>query len=297
MTMPNQPGWYDDPDDSNAQRYWDGQDWTPHRQRKSTLPSARSSTPPPPPSNLPPPPLEAPPPSNLPPPPLQAPPPSNLPPPPQQAPPPSNLPPPPPNLPPPPANYDEGAGQGAGVPTQPPPPAWFPPPPETGAGVGQMPSASFATVQGAVKQLGATAWLLIGGLVAATISIFLTWETVTQSVTVFGTTVGSQGTVGTSSGGRFALLVPIVAAAWLAWPVFAGSTMSPRRLMGLSAVVGLMVLSVPLWFAVFRDNDASAGIKSSYGFGLLLFSAAVIVIAGGVVRLWMLRSQGQRWPS
>lgn len=32
MTTP--AGWYDDPNDANAQRYWDGQDWTPHRQRK-----------------------------------------------------------------------------------------------------------------------------------------------------------------------------------------------------------------------------------------------------------------------
>lgn len=270
MTTPNQPGWYDDPQDSNAQRYWDGQDWTPHRQRKSTLPSAGHSAPGPPP-NLPPPP-------------------PNLPP------PPSNLPPPSPGLPPPPANY-AGAGQGAGVPTQPPPPAWAAPPPDTQAGYGQTPSVNFATVQGAVKQLGATAWLLVGGLVAATISIFLTWETVTESVNVFGTTIGSSGRAGVSSGGRFALLVPIVAVAWLAWPLFAGITMSARRLMGLSAVVGLMVLSIPLWFAVFRDSDASQGIKSSYGFGLWLFSGAVMVIAAGVVRLWMLRSQGQKWPS
>jgi Protein of unknown function (DUF2510) len=35
MTTPRQPGWYDDPDDSNAVRYWDGQDWTPHREPKS----------------------------------------------------------------------------------------------------------------------------------------------------------------------------------------------------------------------------------------------------------------------
>src|ERR1700736_3908149 len=42
MTTPQQPGWYDDPHDSNAQRYWDGQDWTPHRQRK---PPSRSVTP------------------------------------------------------------------------------------------------------------------------------------------------------------------------------------------------------------------------------------------------------------
>lgn len=43
MTTPDQPGWYDDPQDPNAQRYWDGQDWTPHRQRKMTSRSARQS--------------------------------------------------------------------------------------------------------------------------------------------------------------------------------------------------------------------------------------------------------------
>ncbi|WP_422225433.1 DUF2510 domain-containing protein, partial [Mycobacterium sp.] len=47
MTTPNQPGWYDDPHDSNAQRYWDGQDWTPHRQRKPASPTARPSVTPP----------------------------------------------------------------------------------------------------------------------------------------------------------------------------------------------------------------------------------------------------------
>src|ERR1700761_1273037 len=39
MTTPN-PGWYEDPEDPNAQRYWDGQEWTPHRQRKTTSASA-----------------------------------------------------------------------------------------------------------------------------------------------------------------------------------------------------------------------------------------------------------------
>lgn len=62
MTTPSQPGWYDDPQDSNAQRYWDGQDWTPHRQRKpgskpsrSAMPAPAQQLPPPPP---PPPPAE-----------------------------------------------------------------------------------------------------------------------------------------------------------------------------------------------------------------------------------------------
>jgi len=52
MTTPDQPGWYDDPQNSNAQRYWDGQNWTPHRQRKNTTPTMRdpvSVVPPPPP--------------------------------------------------------------------------------------------------------------------------------------------------------------------------------------------------------------------------------------------------------
>jgi hypothetical protein len=106
-----------------------------------------------------------------------------------------------------------------------------------------------------------------------------------------------SGTAGTSSGGKFMLLVPIVAAAWLAWPLFAGITMSVRRLFGLSGVVGLTVLSVPLWFAAFRDNDLASGTTSSYGFGLLLFSASVIALAVGVVRLWMYRAKTQRAAS
>jgi len=35
MTIPNSPGWYDDPDSSDALRFFDGQDWTPQRRRKS----------------------------------------------------------------------------------------------------------------------------------------------------------------------------------------------------------------------------------------------------------------------
>jgi hypothetical protein len=65
MTTPTQPGWYDDPEDSKARRYWDGQTWTPRRERKPvsgptpqpvasppTLPRPSAS---PPPSALPPP--------------------------------------------------------------------------------------------------------------------------------------------------------------------------------------------------------------------------------------------------
>jgi hypothetical protein len=66
-----QPGWYDDPQDANAQRYWDGQQWTPRRQRKpKAAPTAALTLPPPtqrpvstqrPPPTLPPPPTVPPP--------------------------------------------------------------------------------------------------------------------------------------------------------------------------------------------------------------------------------------------
>ena len=48
MTTSTQPGWYDDPEDANGQRYWDGQAWTPHRQRKpASQPAPAPSLPPP----------------------------------------------------------------------------------------------------------------------------------------------------------------------------------------------------------------------------------------------------------
>lgn len=57
MTKPDQAGWYDDPHDANAQRYWDGRGWTPHLQRKATPGHA----PPQPPQMPPPAPVSTPP--------------------------------------------------------------------------------------------------------------------------------------------------------------------------------------------------------------------------------------------
>lgn len=101
--MTTQPGWYDDPEDPNAQRYWDGQSWTPNRQRK---PVSTASTPPPPPA-----PAAA---SDM------------APPPPPPPPPPPGLSPPPPaaasNVPPPPPPYQQAAWGPPGYPPAGPPP-------------------------------------------------------------------------------------------------------------------------------------------------------------------------------
>jgi uncharacterized protein DUF4333/uncharacterized protein DUF2510 len=65
MTTPIQAGWYDDPEDSNARRYWDGQNWTPHRERKQSPQSTpQPVAPAPPPPSSPPPTASQPPPSS-----------------------------------------------------------------------------------------------------------------------------------------------------------------------------------------------------------------------------------------
>lgn len=43
MTTPIQAGWYDDPEDPNGRRYWDGQNWTPHREQKQASQTAPES--------------------------------------------------------------------------------------------------------------------------------------------------------------------------------------------------------------------------------------------------------------
>jgi Domain of unknown function (DUF4333)/Protein of unknown function (DUF2510) len=133
MTSSTQPGWYEDPEDASAQRYWDGQTWTPHRRRKPrSVQSPAPSAPPPPPVPAP----AAP--SGFPPPPgQQAPSVPSVPQPPGFAAQPSSNPgvnigaapiPPTPQQPPPPAP-PPGAGQYA----QPPPGQWAPPSPQAPA--------------------------------------------------------------------------------------------------------------------------------------------------------------------
>jgi Protein of unknown function (DUF2510) len=244
MTTSPQPGWYADPQDPNAQRYWDGQGWTPDRQPKPTAQPMQASPPPMPPA-----------------------------PPPQQQP-----------------QWPPASGGPAASPVGPPPQTWPAAPPGR---VGQTPSVNFGTVQGAVKQLGVTAWLLIGGFVAAFISIFLTWFTVTQNVSVEGMNMYSTtGTAGTSSAGKFMVLLPVFAGAWLAWPVFTGATMSVRRLAGLTALVGLIAaLIILIWWV--NGSPDNSDVNVSPGFGLLLCATAAIVLAASVVRLWMSRSKPQ----
>ena len=226
MTTPNQPGWYDDPHDPNAQRYWDGQDWLPQRQRK----------PQPPPPAMPPP----------------------------------AMPPPPPG------------GYAAGPSAEPPPPAW--PAPFAG-GSGQAPAVNFDAIQGMVKQFGLTAWLIAGGSIALIISMFLPWF----ALNVEGMTLMS---VSPSAYWTFGSILLVALIGWLAWPFLAGNPLPVPRLIGLTVEVAALGLVIIANWPSGVDDDSGI----SPGFGVLLFGAAVIAIAAGVVRLWMAQSKTQGPP-
>ena len=157
----------------------------------------------------------------------------------------------------------------------------------------QMPSVSVATVKQTLGRLSVTAWLLFGGGVVAAIAIFFPWQTITITANELG--LGDLGTdnSGLAGGTRFAVLLVIAAAVWLAWPTQSGLAMSVRRLTALSVVVGLLVGAFILgYFGVSDNNRINAGSGDSFsaGFGLLLYTAAVVAIVVGVVRVWMHRS-------
>ena len=322
MTTPNQPGWYDDPRDANAQRYWDGQDWTPHRQRKPNVRAVRPPVTPAPPQPPPPPssradaptlaapiPVPPPPPSRadaptmsapIPVPPPHSPPPSDYSPPPPHSPPPADYFAPPPHSPPPADYFAAGPQQWSDVPTPPPPPAWPPPSPQTQGAGAQTASEGLAAVKGFAVKLSITAWLLFGGFVIAAIGVFFKWVTVSA--------VGLQADGSPFQGfWIFVVLLVIAGAAWLAWPTVSGSQLSVNRLIGLTVAVGLIVVGAFVGFAAYvtglsdrdkefaqsGDEDMKALVNVSIGPGLILYTAATVAIVVGIIRLWRHRSRTQ----
>jgi hypothetical protein len=156
-----------------------------------------------------------------------------------------------------------------------------------------MPSVSVTTIKDTLGKLSVTAWLLFGGCVTAAIGIFFPWQTVTLSANELG--LGNLGTEnsGLAGGTRFAVLLVIAAAVWLAWPTHSGSAMSVKRLTGLSVIVALLVGAFVLGFYGVSDNNrmnAGSGESFSAGFGLLVYAAATVAVVVGVVRVWMRRS-------
>jgi hypothetical protein len=156
-----------------------------------------------------------------------------------------------------------------------------------------MASEGLAAVKGMVAKLSVTTGLLFGGLVIAVIAIFCPWATVTE----MGIDVASAG--GPNTGWKFAVLLVIAAAAWLAWPTLSGSPMQVNRLIGLTIAVCVLFGVVIIGFINVNSFSSDVAkntfqiVHASAGFGLWLYTVAVIASAVGVVQLWIHRSKTQ----
>ncbi len=170
------------------------------------------------------------------------------------------------------------------------------PGPENPAGRGQMASAGLPAVEGFAAGMSVTAWIVVAGLAVTAISTFLPFAT--ESARLFGETLGSR-EVPAPGAAKFVVIALVAIGVGLAFPVLPGSNVAVGRLIGLSVVVGLLAGLTIVWFnTVAAENDKGWGVvQIKPAFGLMVYAAAVIVTAVGVVRLWIERSNTQKRPS
>ncbi len=170
---------------------------------------------------------------------------------------------------------------------------WPPPGPESPGVRGQMASAGPPTAEGFAAGMSVTAWIVVAGLAVTAISTFLPFAT--ESVRLFGETLGAR-EVPAPGTAKFVVIALVAIAVGLAFPVLSGSHMVVGRLIGLSVVVGLLAGLTIVWFnTVAAENDKGLGVvELKPAFGLMVYGAAVIVTAVGVVRLWLERSKTQK---
>ncbi len=156
-------------------------------------------------------------------------------------------------------------------------------------------SAGPPTVEGFATGMSVTAWIVVAGLVVTAISTFLPFAT--ESARLFGETLGSR-EVPAPGAAKFVVIALVAIAVGLAFPVLPGPNVVVGRLIGLSVVVGLLAGLTIVWFnTVAAENDKGLGVvELKPGFGLMVYAAAVIVTAVGVVRLWLERSKTQKRP-
>jgi hypothetical protein len=79
----------------------------------------------------------------------------------------------------------------------------------------------------------------------------------------------------------------------LALPALSGSQVPVGRLIGLSVVVGVLGGLTIVWFNTVstKNSEGEGFVDVTPGFGLMVYGAAVIVTAVGVVLLWIDRSK------
>jgi hypothetical protein len=191
-----------------------------------------------------------------------------------------------------------GAGPAPGIPMRPLPQTRRAPFPET---------QSLAPANGIATRLSATTGLLFGGFIIAAIAMFFPWVTVSVDSPLGGSLYKADASPFTG-GWIFAIQLVIAAAVWLAWPTLSGSQISVKRLGGLTAVVGLQIVCLFIGLADYangvtekkataRAGEELTNLHVSVGFGLLWYTAAVVAIVVGVVRVWIHRSNTEKRES
>jgi hypothetical protein len=154
-------------------------------------------------------------------------------------------------------------------------------------------SDGLATAKGFAAKVSIAGWVVFAGLVIAVVATFLPFATV--SISLFGFTVRAHD-VSPDGTARVVVYLLVAVAVGLAWPIPSASRMVVVRLIGLSVVVVLLaVVMVVAYLDVSENNGKGEGIvKVSPAFGLLLYGAGVVVVAVGVVGLWIQRSRTQK---
>jgi hypothetical protein len=153
-----------------------------------------------------------------------------------------------------------------------------------------MESGGPATVKGLAGKMSVPAWVVLGGLVATVIATFLPFATV--SLKLFGRTLTSH-EVSADGTAKVVVIVLAAAAVFLALPALSGSQVPVGRLIGLSVVVGVLGGLTIVWFNTVstKNSEGEGFVDVTPGFGLMVYGAAVIVTAVGVLLLWIDRSK------
>ncbi|OBF50699.1 hypothetical protein A5787_07890 [Mycobacterium sp. 852002-50816_SCH5313054-b] len=168
--------------------------------------------------------------------------------------------------------------------------------PESPGVSGQMAAAGPPAPEGSATKMSVSVWIVFAGLAVTAISTFLPFAT--ESARLFGETLGAR-EVPANGATKLVVIALVAIGVGLALPVLPESPVVVGRLIGLSVVVGLLAGLTIVWFnSVAAENDKGLGVvEVKPAFGLMVYGAAVIVTAVGVVRLWIERAKTQKRPS
>jgi hypothetical protein len=182
------------------------------------------------------------------------------------------------------------AGQTTGTPAEsvaPPSYSGPPPSPQYPAPTGQTFSTGAAAFTAGIAKLPFGLLLLFGGIIVAQIGLFLPWASANDSGLVMR--LSQSGVV------TFVLFAALAGSFALAWATFARPRIQRPTLIGLTVVIGLLVIELLYeWFSlsskarVVTGNDP--GVDVSPSVGLLVYTAAIAFLAVRIVMHWRGRS-------